>query len=377
MQSTKTVEEALSSARDWLLDSGIQSPEGGFYAWYDLDKKEHSFLYSEITGYGITTLLFLNSVSKDNIYIEKAERAAGWIIASALHRCGGVLTKLFREDYAADEAFSFAGENIYSFDSAVVLYAMVNLYKVTKNKSYLKAAIALASFLIEKMQNRGGSLRPVYNAKKNKMAELGNKWSNQPSGFLAKASMGLTDLYEATGDKRYRDAAVRICRYALTTQENSGRFITEADSRTTHLHPHCYAAEGLLYTGASLKKSEFIESAERAAEWAIAHLNEKGINELYYSRTGSFNEFQRTDILAQVLRLGLIFSMAEDKLNQLKQLLLTYQYADGHSIQRGGFFYSKDRSHLNSWCTMFSLQTLLLLKSKELISDSRRVELFV
>lgn len=377
MKTVNIKKDPLDLAVRWLLNSGIQSPQGGFYAWYDLDKREHSFLYSEITGYAITTLLFLNSIFKENLYIEKAELAAGWIMEAALHRCGGVLTRFFKQDQAGDEAFSFSGENIYSFDSAVVLYGMANLYKVTKNERYLKASTTLASFLIEKMQNEDGSLRPVYNAKRDEIVSPGTKWSNQPAGFLAKASMGLTDLSEITKDERYHDAAIRLCQHALTTQEDSGRFITEAQSKTTHLHAHCYAAEGLLYTGTSFGRSDFIESAKKATEWAMGHVDEKGINELYDPETGSFNELQRTDILAQVLRLGLIFSADKDKQDALKQILLSYQHSDDHSIQKGGFFYGKGRSHLNAWCAMFSLQALSLLRSNELIPDSKRLDLFI
>ena len=65
---------AILSAKDWLVNSGIQNTKGdeigGFNAWYDLGANEYSYVYSEITGYGITTLLFLNKFYK-NGFLER------------------------------------------------------------------------------------------------------------------------------------------------------------------------------------------------------------------------------------------------------------------------------------------------------------------
>lgn len=356
---------------DWILSSGIQSPAGGFFSWYDLDKRAHSYLYSEITGYGITTLLFLYSISGDKVYIKRAEKAADWIIKAAMHQCGGVRTRLYKDDKKADREYSFSGARIFSFDTGMVLYGMVNIYKVTGKKKYLDASVRLAEFLLDKVQRKDGSLAPIYDANIDEQIEPSDKWSNQSSGFHAKVSMGLAGLFNATQKSIYKNAAISLCNYAISTQHRSGRFITDRILKTTHIHPHSYAAEGLWYTGNSLKVPGFIKSAKKAVGWIFAHVSASGVNELYDPVEDSFNNFQRSDILAQVLRLGLFCCADSDKIDNLKDTLLSYQFTDTTTKHRGGFFYSKEKRDLNSWCSMFALQALALYSTKILFKPEK------
>lgn len=373
----QTEKEPLQLVAQWILSSGIQSESGGFYAWYDLQDKSYPYLYSEITGYGITSLLYLYKTLKDKIFIEKAEQSAEWIIRYSLHPCGGIRTRLYQDDEKADKRYSFQGENIFSFDTGMVLYAMVNLYTQTKDERFLKISKMLAKFLLDKMQNKDGSLSAIYNARAREIVPpRDDKWSNQPGGFHAKVSLGLVELFKVTQDESYHNAAIRLCEYALSTQDNSGRFITDRQSRTTHIHPHCYAAEGLWYTGVSFGISKFIQSAKKATEWVYNFVSSDGINELYDPSSQRFNMFQRSDILAQVLRLGLIFSF-KHKIEELREVLLGYQYHGKDAGQRGGFLFCKGNQHINSWCSMFAIQALALYKDKDLIPKETKIDLFI
>lgn len=371
MTQAKTKEDSLELVKEWIRSSGIQSDRGGFYSWHDLTDKSYPYLYSEITGYGITTLLFLHRLTGDKGFVDKARKAASWIIGSAMHACGGVRTRLYNQDQGSDRLYSFAGENIFSFDTGMVLYGMISLYKATKEEEFLKASVRMGGFILDRMQKKDGSLYPIYNTKEDKMIEPNDKWSNQSGGFHCKVSLGLVELFRVTEEERYHDAAIRLCRYALSTQEPNGRFITDKGSPTTHIHSYSYTTEGLWYTGRSLGVSEFIDSAERATEWAFENVSSTGINELYEPSTETFNDFQRSDILAQVLRMGLIYSI-KDKTEELKSALLSYQYLGDDLSQRGGFLYSRGSQHLNSWCSMFALQALAFYNKRELVSDSKK-----
>src|SRR3972149_4389947 len=249
MSDISVEKSPVDLAAKWIVSSGIQSGKGGFFAWFNLLDGNYSYLYSEITGYGITSLLFLYKMFGEKAYIDKAELAADWITNTSMHPCGGVRSRLFDDDERADKSYSFTGERIFSFDTGMALYGMFNLYKITGKAKYLEVSETMADFLIDKMQNQDGSLSPVYDAKKGVVIESDDKWSNQRGGFHAKVSMGMTDLYRIKRNNKYRDASVRLCEYAVTTQEESGRFVTNKTDKTTHLHPHCYAAEGLWYTG--------------------------------------------------------------------------------------------------------------------------------
>jgi rhamnogalacturonyl hydrolase YesR len=369
MLNTKAKKDPVGLAADWLLNSGIQSEEGGFYSWYNLKDKSYAYLYSEITGYAITALVFLSKINRDSIFIKKAESAADWILRYAIHPCGGVKTRLYKNDDKADASYSFSGENIFSFDTGMVLYGMASLYNATGKEKFLGIAERLALFIIDKMQNKDGSLSAVYNAKTDELINTYDKWSNQAAGFHAKACLGLVELFSITNNKRYSESAIRLCEYAFITQEGSGRFITDKAANTTHLHPHCYTAEGLLYTGALLNMPKFVKAAKKAAEWAFSCLSSDGINELYNPSDGSFNNLQRSDILAQVLRLGLLFSL-NARTNDLMGVLSKYQYNGEDIEQRGGFLFSANEQHVNCWCTMFAVQALALYYDKGLIENN-------
>lgn len=355
--------DGFKHVSSWLLNSGIQSKEGGFFSWFDLETREYSYLYSEITGYGITTLLFLYQESSEALYLERARLAGDWLITHAMHPCGGVRTRLYREDSSAPAAYSFTAENIFSFDTGMALFGMANLYRLTQDKKYLLSACKMADFLVDTMQAEDGFLYPIYNAKAGNTVTNTEKWSNQHSSFHAKVAMGFVDLYEATQDARYKNAALKLAEFALTCQAEDGRFITDSATRTTHLHPHCYSAEGLLYVGSHVGEPRFIIASRRATEWALGKVGTGGINELYDPNTDSFNAFTRCDVLAQLLRLGLFYSK-DKKIEMLHKALSDHQYKSA-SRQGGGFLYNLSTKHLNSWCSMFALQALCWYAHKD------------
>lgn len=376
MAKTRAKKDYTELVKEWICSSGIQSDSGGFYSWYDLKDKSYPYLYSEITGYGITTLLFLYNLTGDEIFLNKAQKAADWIITFAMHSCGGVKTRLYNQDESSDRLYSFSGQNIFSFDTGMVLYGMASLYQARKERRFLEAALRQADFILDKMQKEDGSLYPIYNTKEARTMEPDDKWSNQRGSFLCKASLGLVKLFDISGERKYRDAAIRLCEYAVSLQEDSGRFITDKASSTTHLHPHSYTAEGLWYTGSSFGMPEFIDSAKKATEWALSNVSSSGINEIYDPSTKTFNDFQRSDIIAQVLRMVLIYSI-EDKIDGLNSILLSYQYIGDEEDQRGGFLYSKDGDHLNAWCSMFAFQALIFYSRRELIAKQVEEMLFI
>jgi len=362
---------------DWMLHSGIQSKEGGFYAWYDLAKKTPSFVYSEITGYAITTLLFLKNIYNEEVYLERAREAAAWINNFALLPQGAVKTRLYENDSSADKLYSFAGENIFSFDLGMVLYGMVNLYKSTKEDVFLESCVKMADFLLDKMCKNDGSFYAIFNVNTKKTHESFDKWSNQSGSFHSKLGLGLVDIFDVTKNNRYIDAARAVCKYALTRQDKSGRFITNEADKTTNLHPHCYSTEGLLYVGSYLKEREFTDSAKKAVAWIFDNLSSGRIDELYNPETDSFNNFQRLDALSQSLRLGVMLEMDRSKAEQLRKFILEHQYIKSNDSHSGGFFYSKNTQHINCWCTMFALQALAVCADGALVPKDKKLDLFI
>ena len=360
------LDEKINMNIDWMLNSGIQNISGkhtgGFNGWYDLDKKLYPFVYSEITGYGINALLFFNSLAHSLTFVQRAKLAARWIIDSAMHDCGGVRTRAYNID--PDKMYSFDDNVLYVFDNGMVLSGLVNLYMATKKEEYLKAATNIGNFLLS-MQKNDGFFYAAYDANNNIQIDSQDKWSSQSGSYHTKLAIGLVDLYNATKDETFLNSTLRICNVSLKLQEKNGRFITQQNEKSTHMHPHCYSAEGLIYTGSAIGENKFIQSAANAIKWVLENqLPDGGVPCKFID--GKFVTHERSDTLAQVLRLSLylrsIGLIKEDtKIEELKNRLLRFQKTEGD--QAGGFFYGTEldgtrRNHINSWCSMFAIQSL-------------------
>src|SRR3989344_8496598 len=357
----------IELAKNWLLNSGIQNLEGehkgAFNSWFDMDKKNYSYAYSEITGYAITTLIYIHNLFKEEILLERAKLAANWLIDKTTHKSGGILCRYFYKE--TEFMGSFENKEIYLFDCGMVLNGIINLYDITKENKYLKFSEKLADFMISK-QKQDGSFYAVYNERDNSLTDDEEKWSTQSGAFHNKLAIGLLKLYSITKNEEYKNSAVKICDYSLKFFENDGRVITFSKTGDSLFHPHCYAAEGLYVAGKYLNNKKYLEFSKKATEYLFNNQKENGGIPQFF-RNNKLIDFERTDILGQALRMGILHSIKKGKLEILKQRLLEFQ--NTKEEQKGGFIYGYDDKgnkyeHINSWCTMFALQALILYEQK-------------
>src|SRR3989344_5247839 len=185
---TNVLNKRIAYARDWLLHSGIQNiggdtpVRGGFNAWYDLDNNEYFYTYSEITGYAITTLIYLSWLKKDMLLLDRAKLAADWLVEKALHDSGAIRTRYYYDKKKADKNYSFEGNIVRSFDNGIVLNGLSNLYEFSNKENYYLTSKKIAN-LILKMQKKDGLLYPDYDLKNEKLKESYEKWSTQSGSF--------------------------------------------------------------------------------------------------------------------------------------------------------------------------------------------------
>lgn len=360
----KTVELTLKDRMDiavgWLLNSGIQSKEGGFYAWQNMEDNSLSYLYSEITGYAITTMCFLYSITKDNAYINSAKRAAQWLMRDALSPDGAVLTRKYLKD--AVEHYSFESGNIYSFDCAMAAFGMLKLYKITKEEDYLNCASRIIEFLNTKMLAVSGLYYPVFDARQSGVYEDPEKWSTQSGSFHSKIALCLCELASIKKDNHYSETAARLIDSSIKNFYKGNRFITSMPAGTSHFHPYCYTLEGMLYYSYKLKDGKYEKIIKDAFNWLTDFQQEDGGFPTQVYSDGRIDiAHRRSDIHAQILRLS-YFIRADFDNDKLLDRLLEFQNTAGDF--KGSFIYGADqngeRRHSNSWCSMFAFQALSL-----------------
>lgn len=343
--------------------------ESGAVFESERDNGSPKFLFAEVTGYAILDFVFLHSITGNHEYLEKAKKSADWIKNQAIDSCGGVKTRYyFQKDMETSLIeTSFYGRRIYSFDTAICLKAFVALYNITDDEAYIELSQKMGDFLVTKMIDPSGRVRPIYNANDDKYAKENHKvWSKRFGAFHTKIAEALVDLYDVTKEKKYKDIAERICHRVLKFQKPAGNFETSVG--LTELHPHCYAAEGLLYVGRKTNNTTFIKAARAATEWALRQSQFGEIAQSFDVHTGTPLTQFRTDALAQtlalatdLLRMGQLDRKFVNKMDELALKILDMKSANKYFSY--GFYEKEFKGKLKSntrsyWTNMFCLHSL-------------------
>lgn len=360
-----TLEDRVDLIKNWLLNSGIQSQEGGFYAWQNMEDNSLSYLYSEITGYAITTMCFLYSITKDNAYINSAKRAAQWIMQDALDQSGGVLTRKYVKDPVGH--YSFERGNIYSFDCAMVAFGLLKLYKITGDAACLKCAEKIIGFLNDKMLKSDGLYYPIFDTRSALVQEDGKKWSTQSGSFHCKLALSLCELADIKNDPSYNVKAKRLIDSSISCFYKKERFVTNALDDTSHMHPHSYALEGMLYYAYKRKDDGYKDIIEKAFNWVVGLQDKNGGFPTQIFGDGKPDiAGQRSDIQAQILRISYFIKSCLNRERLLERMLELQNVSWDY---KGGFIFGADKDgsfkkHSNAWCSMFALQALYLATGK-------------
>lgn len=360
----------VKKAVGWLLNSGIQNPSGtriagdidvggGFNVWFNPLSKSFSYVYTEISGYAVTTLVYLYREFKDEIFLERAKLTGDWLL-NIQDDSGAFPTAFYRDDKERKP------NEFVTFDIGMVTNSLVNLYRETNDEKYLNSAQKATDWLLQYIKNDGSIAAMV--DQNGDIKDYDGTWSTQSGSFHCKLGIGLLNLFDLTKEKRYKKAAVDLCEYALTRQRKDGQFLTYGKQLGTNLHPHSYSAEGLFVVGKYLGNEIFLESAQRAAKWSIENAENGIAPRLKHDDNLNYNE--RVDILAQVYRLCRIFSLDDKRVDEMLHKIISYQSNAADKREYGGFKFGKSSSgenlpHVNAWVTMFAIQALLLSKKEK------------
>ena len=140
---------------EWLLHSGIRirngPKKGAMYGWKNLNPPSYPFIYNEITGYAITSFLYIYSKLGEPEALQAAKDSANWIVknvrnsssSSYLLPAGSIETHNFNQK-------GDLSNQIYAFDNGMVIIGLLNLYKVINDTNLLKYAEKMAKSLIER-----------------------------------------------------------------------------------------------------------------------------------------------------------------------------------------------------------------------------------
>ena len=348
------MDSCIHSAWQWLSRSGIQNESGGVARFYRADIQEYRDVSTQSTAFFISTFLRLGDYPQGSAPYE-ALRAGGFLLDRAFHRS----KELFAHEVHGrdNNPSAFA----YFFDCSIIIRSLVDLWKATKEPAYVECA-ERCGFAVQNLMSRmDGSFFAVYDFARDQPIDDGETWSKQAEVYQLKASLALQELTDATGLSEFVATSDMLRRWCLKRHESFIPDYGDSQERMSRLHAYCYFLEGLLQ-----EASQDVDCS-RALQWGILRV-ENLVEEMG-------PEFQRSDVLAQLLRLRFYadtFGVLEiDRATVESEVAALIEFQQQSSDPRvdGGFAFARRGAelvhHINPLSTVLALQALTMWESAE------------
>jgi hypothetical protein len=313
--------------------------------YYRADLHRNQAASTEITGYAVSTLIYLHALTGEERYLERAVAAARFLAGIAWNPASQVMPfELDPADYT------------YFFDCGIIVRGLLAAWRATGTQQFLDVAAALGRRLACDFVSTDGDFHPILSLPgKQPTPRDALRWSQSPGCYQLKAAMAWWDLAEATGDDRFREPYERVLEYSLATWRH---FLPGHPDRLPvmdRLHAFSYFLEGLLPVSADPRCAAAIREG---LQLTAHHLNDIA------------PEFARSDVYAQLLRMRLYADAAgvapldlEAAAAEAAQLA-GFQIAGEDPRIDGGFYFGRRQGawipHVNPVSTGFGLQALAL-----------------
>jgi len=329
----------IQAAGRWFLHSGIQEASGGVARYYRSDLGQNARVSTEITGYAVTTFLFLHERTGDAAYLDAALRAARFLTRVAWDSKLGTFP-FELADNASGPALA------YFFDCGIIVRGLLNAWRATGETEFRDIAIAAGRAMLADFQ-AGQASHPILALPDKRPLEWEPRWSRSPGCYQLKSALAWQELFQATGGREF------MCGYEAALQaalENDRAFLA-ADSDPLRimdrLHAYAYFLEGLLPV---LDRPEcaqaFRDGVDRAAQL----------------RREIAPVFVRSDVYAQLLRARLVGEA--HGVMPLDETAAAHEAEQAASFQiaSGGFLFGRKRGEglpfVNPVSTAFCVQAL-------------------
>lgn len=345
--------------------------KGGFlsgtnFSWLSFSS---SYIYSEITGYGLKALLNLNNEEPPQFF-PRIQAAADYLLKVQLDV--GPFAHGVHHNQNSPLGVS------YTFDTAICTSALLDFYRTEPNDNLLQSSKKAGYWLIEVAQNDDGSFMSKYEAGK---FVKENRWYGDRCCLHGKNLIALLKLWENTGESVFKSSAENVAKWVVSLQLENGAFKVNSNENYIFTHAHCYVVEGLLYAYHITRKKEYLSSALKAAKWLIEVQGENGG---LYESYGDFSltkrvknglfpiRTERIDVVAQAIRIwAALYSLTTDtsllkSAHKAADFLLKAQFKKEIPNFNGGFFQQMNSRlklpMMRTWSCIFSIHALSILK---------------
>jgi hypothetical protein len=327
----------------WFLQSGIQEANGGVARYHHTDRAQNAKISTEITGYAVSTYVYLHKFLGDQQYLDRAIAAARYLCRDAWD--SNSATFPFEPTREGEQAYA------YFFDCGIIIRGLLSLWRATGDTEYLEkakeAGLAMAYDFLADV-----AVHPILTLPDKQPLDYEPRWSRRPGCYQLKSALAWRDLAEATGEKALEKPFERMLAYSLETCDTFLPGDTNPEKVMDRLHAFAYFLEALLAV------------TDRPA---VAEALVTGIRKLAQYLREIAPTFVRSDVYAQLLRVRMIaarrgvlpldLAAAEEEANALA----TFAREDG------GFWFGRKGGEFlpfsNPVSTAFSLQAIAMWES--------------
>ena len=339
-------ESFINAAGRWFLQSGIQDASGGVARYYRSDLGQNAPVSTEITGYAVSTLLFLHQRTAEPAYLEAGLRAARFLTRTAWDARLGT----FPFELVGESGPAFA----YFFDCGIIVRGLLDAWRATGDLEFRDAAIAAGRAMLADFPSHD-AIHPILALPQKKPLAWEPRWSASPGCYQLKSAMAWQELFEVSGESAFSRGYESALQAAL---ENDPEFLPgDSDPLRVmdRLHPYAYFLEGLLPV---LGRPECAAAFRAGVDRAARYLREIA------------PVFLRSDACAQLLRVRLlaealgVLPLDQAAASHEAELAASFQIESGDPRLAGGFLFGRkqgeDMPFVNPVSTAFCLQALAI-----------------
>jgi predicted negative regulator of RcsB-dependent stress response len=234
----------LDASYRWLCAAQDANLDGGVAGCYNL-LRGWGASYPETTGYIIPTFLHYADFRQIPSARERAIRMADWEVQVQL------------PDGAVRSGMLGLSSRPAVFNTGQVLFGWIAAFGATRDSRYARAA-SRASEWLTRVQESDGAWRQ----------NLSALTTSSVQTYNVRAAWGLAVAGDELGERRWVDAALRNCDWALTQQSEEGWFAANAfsDKEDPLLHTIGYVLEGLLGVGQLLRYDRYVHAVIKGTE---------------------------------------------------------------------------------------------------------------
>ncbi|HTR39841.1 MAG TPA: hypothetical protein VMH80_28405 [Bryobacteraceae bacterium] len=338
----------IHAAGRWFLNSGIQEPGGGMARYYRADLGQNARVSTEITGYGVSALLFLHERTKELAYLDAAVRAARFLTRVAW------IPELETFPFEVVDGPRFT----YFFDCGIIVRGLAAAWCATGEAEFRDVAVAAGRSMIADFQ-ADGAIHPILALPDKRPLAYEPRWSARPGCYQLKAAMAWYELFQATGESAFLRAYEAALEQALAGEREFLPGDPDREKVMDRLHAYGYFLEGLL---PALDRPACAEAFRAGLDRTAAYLRDIA------------PVFERSDVVAQLLRARLAGNARGVPLDETAAAEEAARVAT-FQTPSGGFLFGRKHGEpmpfVNPVSTAFCVQALALWEDRSAQLDRK------